>query len=149
MSYRQDEVNGPYHYNPSPKSNPSPHTPVRGEGASRHVPSPLHTSSGPYTSPNRTGKQSVSAGSGRNVRKGFWNQRGDHLTPDLFLVLCPPQRTYPKELINYPEDGFMDHQGKFAPDPPTGRYKELPESISRDGIPPSRPYDQVSALSKL
>ncbi|KZV62749.1 kinase-like protein [Peniophora sp. CONT] len=67
-------------------------------------------------------------GPGR-VRRGFWNRRGDHLTPEGYIVRVPNDRTfpflYPPELYNYPDgdNHFRNHLGKEAQNP---LYRELP-----------------------
>jgi hypothetical protein len=80
-----------------------------------------------------------------SVRRGYWNHRGDHLTPDGYLVFPPPYMLYPEELSMYPfEDvGYQDHNGQFIA---YVRRPELPQSSSKSGYPPERPYESVGFL---
>ncbi|KAF8552483.1 hypothetical protein OG21DRAFT_117472 [Imleria badia] len=77
----------------------------------------------------------------RKVRIGFWNKRGDHLTPNSFVVYAPHHRAYPEELRDYPEerDGYRDQFGTFV----AWREErpELPTSLPYHGRPPTQPYD--------
>lgn len=77
------------------------------------------------------------------IRQGFWNQRGDFLTADEFIVYAPPDRRYPEELKAYPPPGigFRDHNMEFILHSP---IPELPESIPMAGSSPEQPYDSVS-----
>jgi hypothetical protein len=79
----------------------------------------------------------------RVVRYGFWNRRGDYLTLDKYVVYAPQNRTNPPELAHYPTptEGYMDHLGTFMHYDPT--WRELPESLPRQGHPPQLPYDKV------
>jgi hypothetical protein len=77
------------------------------------------------------------------VRHGYWNRRGDHLTPDGYIVFPPPSMQYPEELRMYPfeNEGYQDHSGQFIA---YVRRPELPQSLPKDGHPPERPYELVS-----
>ena len=85
----------------------------------------------------------------RTLRYGFWNRRGDHLTNDMYVVYAPPNRANPQELQSYPSptEGYLDHHGTFIKYDATRR--ELPESLPREGRPPTFPYDKVSELSLI
>lgn len=82
------------------------------------------------------------SGSGRHVRSGFWNRRGDHLTKDGYVVSCPPGRNYPPELSNYPDLGFMDHLGNRVAQTPD-KFPEHPDSVPANGRPAKTPYEHV------
>ncbi|KAF9441813.1 hypothetical protein P691DRAFT_790616 [Macrolepiota fuliginosa MF-IS2] len=50
----------------------------------------------------------------RYRRKGFWNRRGDHVTPEGYIIYAPHDMVYPPDLEEYPdrmEDGYMDEYG--------------------------------------
>ena len=108
-------------YRPSPSSQP-PASYSRGHGASS-------SNALPRSIP-------------RHVRVGFWNRRGDHLTEDKYVVYCPPGRNYPKDLNDYPENAFKDHNGKIINKPPNS-YHELADSVPTNGRSAVRPYDSV------
>ncbi|KIM38387.1 hypothetical protein M413DRAFT_30219 [Hebeloma cylindrosporum] len=74
------------------------------------------------------------------VRRGYWNRRGDHLTSDGYIVYPPPRMQYPEELRMYPfeNEGYQDHCGQFIS---YVRRTELPQSLSKHGKPPERPYE--------
>ena len=76
------------------------------------------------------------------VRRGYWNRRGDHLTPDGHIVFPPPNMQYPEELRMYPfeNEGYQDHSGLFIA---YIRRPELPQSLPKHGNPPERPYESV------
>ena len=76
------------------------------------------------------------------VRRGYWNRRGDHLTPDGYLVFPPPRMQYPEELRMYPfeNEGYQDHSGLFIA---YVKRQELPQSLPKHGNPPERPYESV------
>ena len=80
----------------------------------------------------------------RKVRMGFWNRRGDHLTPNLFVVYAPHARAYPEELRDYPDEreGYRDQFGTVV----AWREErpELPASLPYHGRAPTQPYDSVS-----
>ena len=80
----------------------------------------------------------------RKVRMGFWNRRGDHLTPNGYVVYAPHHRAYPEELRDYPgeREGYRDQLGTFAPW--REERPELPASLPYHGRPPAQPYDTVS-----
>lgn len=78
----------------------------------------------------------------RRRRVGYWNRRGDHCTKEGYIVYAPPDKAYPEELKDYPEDGVgyengFGHIGLFDPKRP-----ELPESLPRHGQSPERPYSE-------
>ena len=77
-----------------------------------------------------------------SVRRGYWNRRGDHLTPDGYIVIPPLNMQYPEELRIYPfeNEGYQDHNGVFIA---YVRRQELPQSLWRYGNPPERPYESV------
>jgi len=76
------------------------------------------------------------------VRRGYWNRRGDHLTPDGYVVFPPLSMQYPEELRMYPfeNEGYQDHNGVFIA---YVRRPELPQSLPKDGNPPERSYESV------
>jgi len=76
------------------------------------------------------------------VRRGYWNRRGDHLTPDGYVVFPPPRMQYPEELRMYPfeNEGYQDHNGQFIA---YVRRPELPQSLPKYRNPPERPYKSV------
>ena len=78
------------------------------------------------------------------VRKGYWNRRGDCLTPDRkYFVRAPPKYQYPKEFSHYNERDFFRYDGKkYAWNPD---MKEYPESLSFHGRPPRYPFESVCA----
>lgn len=77
------------------------------------------------------------------IRKGYWNQRGDHLTVTGYLVYAPPEKAFPPELRDYPKEneGYRDQIGSLIP---WMERPELPESLPRYGQPPMNPYESVS-----
>jgi hypothetical protein len=82
----------------------------------------------------------------RSLRYGYWNRRGDYLTMDKYVVYAPHNRANPPELEGYPSptDGYKDHYGNFVKYDPT--RCELPESLPRQGQPPSLPYEKVGLV---
>jgi len=76
------------------------------------------------------------------IRRGYWNRRGDHLTRDGYVVFPPPSMQYPEELRTYPFEtqGYQDHSGFFIA---YVRRPELPQSLSKHGKSPERPYKSV------
>ncbi|VDC07386.1 unnamed protein product [Peniophora sp. CBMAI 1063] len=68
--------------------------------------------------------QTSSRSAAPRVRRGYWNRRGDYLTPEGYIVRAPYGRQYPSELDRYPDGDrhFRNHHGKEAKDP---RYQEL------------------------
>ncbi|KIM38386.1 hypothetical protein M413DRAFT_245421 [Hebeloma cylindrosporum] len=74
------------------------------------------------------------------VRRGYWNRRGDHLTPDGCIVYPPLGMQYPEELKMYPfeDEGYQSHSGLFIS---YVRRPELPQSLAKHGKPPERPYE--------
>jgi hypothetical protein len=79
------------------------------------------------------------------VRRGYWNRRGDHLTPEGYLVFPPKSMQYPDELKTYPSEneGYLDHSGLYTD---YVRRPELPQSLPKRGNPPERPYDSVRSF---
>ena len=80
-----------------------------------------------------------------SIRRGYWNRRGDHLTRDGYVVFPPPKTQYPEELRAYPFEtqGYQDHSGMFIA---YVRRPEHPQSLSKHGQPPERPYESVCFL---
>ena len=76
------------------------------------------------------------------IRRGYWNRRGDHLTRDGYVVFPPPRMQYPEDLRTYPFEtqGYQDHSGFFIA---YVRRPEHPQSLSKNGNPPERPYESV------
>ncbi|KAF4616335.1 hypothetical protein D9613_008632 [Agrocybe pediades] len=74
------------------------------------------------------------------VRYGFWNRRGDHLTPDGYIVYAPVERAYPQDLQNHPkeQDGYENHERLFTA---YVQRPELPQSLPKHGQPPECPYE--------
>ncbi|KAJ2915129.1 hypothetical protein MD484_g5285, partial [Candolleomyces efflorescens] len=125
------------------------------------------------STPNHTGPGLNVPSSGpppkRQVRKGYWNKRGDHLTQQGYVVYAPPKLAYPVDLANYPLDpesvpperlesllasqnsgspskptdgervGYMNEHGNFAP---WIKRPELPESLPRHGREAEMPYER-------
>jgi hypothetical protein len=81
-----------------------------------------------------------------SVRRGYWNRRGDHLTPYGYVVFPPLSMHYPEELRKYPfeHEGYQDHNGVFIA---YVRRPELPQSLPKCGNPPERPYESVRFFS--
>jgi hypothetical protein len=77
-----------------------------------------------------------------SIRRGYWNRRGDHLTRDGYVVFPPPKMWYPEELRTYPSEtqGYQDHSGLSIA---YVRRPEHPQSLSKHGEPPERPYESV------
>ena len=69
-------------------------------------------------------------------------RRGDYLTRDGYVVFPPPKMQYPEELRAYPFEtqGYQDHSGLFIA---YVRRPEHPQSLSKNGKPPERPYGSV------
>ncbi|KAG9311607.1 hypothetical protein JVU11DRAFT_7816 [Chiua virens] len=85
----------------------------------------------------------------RRVRMGFWNRRGDHLTPNSYVVYAPHDRAYPEELRDYPSEreGYQDQYGSFAPW--LEERPELPASLPSRGRQPAQPYDTFVVYAYL
>ena len=75
----------------------------------------------------------------RKCRKGFWNRRGDHVTPDGYVVYAPGPLVYPKDLDDYPDGkdaGYRNEHGvkaTWAPRPeitPRNGYQSVSSSFS-------------------
>ena len=100
-----------------------------------------HLSSSSSTSTLRQRHTQLQDPTGR-VRRGYRNRRGDHLTPDGYLVFPPPKMQYPEELRVYPfeNEGYQDHSGLFIA---YVSRQELPQSLPKQGNPPERPYESV------
>lgn len=90
----------------------------------------------PYRPAPQASSRSTSA---QHVRRGYWNRRGDYLTPEGYIVRAPYGRQYPTELDRYPDGDrhFRNHHGKEAKD---SRYQELPNGSAQ--------YDSVSTSPK-
>ncbi|KAI0039865.1 hypothetical protein FA95DRAFT_1684087 [Auriscalpium vulgare] len=145
-------------YTPSPKYPPSPvytpptsyrpnYTPPSAGRASRAGPLPAPPTSSyavaTHSSLPPPQQATPPAGTFRaRVRYGYWNKRGDFLTPDMYVVYAPQERANPAELAGYPSptEGYRDHTGAFL------RYEanrlELAESLPRHGRPPVLPYER-------
>jgi hypothetical protein len=78
-----------------------------------------------------------------SVRRGYLNRRGDHLTPDGYVTFPPPSMQYPEELRMYlfENEGYRNHSGLFIS---YVRRPELPQSLSKYGNLPERPYESAS-----
>lgn len=63
-------------------------------------------------------------------------------------MYAPPEKANPPELANYPGEfsGYQDEQGRFIK---FEVRRELPESLPRNGRPPEKPYESVSAFLSL
>jgi hypothetical protein len=137
--------NGSANRSHSPQANHNPHTLPTGSSAnasSATMPSPrLAASSPPHARSTSPGAHDAHPPA--RVRHGYWNQRGDHLTPDRYIVYAPPDRAFPAELAAYPaeEVGYRNHDGAWCQ---WAERPELPESLPRKGRAPERPYDDVS-----
>ncbi|KAI0071097.1 hypothetical protein K474DRAFT_1669379 [Panus rudis PR-1116 ss-1] len=85
----------------------------------------------------------------RQIRKGYWNKRGDHLLIErdntgrehMYIVYAPRPLANPPELSQYPAavEGFLNHEGQFIKYDPN--IPELPDSLPLHGEEPKRPYD--------
>ncbi|KIJ63746.1 hypothetical protein HYDPIDRAFT_168216 [Hydnomerulius pinastri MD-312] len=84
----------------------------------------------------------------RKVRMGLWNRRGDHLTPNSYIVYAPQDRAYPAELRDYPDEtrGYKDQFDTFVP---FRERPELPASLPYHGRPPAQPYDTFLVYTYL
>ncbi|KAJ7598713.1 hypothetical protein C8J56DRAFT_914758 [Mycena floridula] len=98
------------------------------------------SSSQQRTSPSSGGQRSSRSSPRKRMRKGFWNQRGDHLTASGYIVYAPEDRAYPEELRDYPDgrDGYRDEFGIVMG---WVQREELEESLPKYGKPPPRPYE--------
>ncbi|KAG1744199.1 hypothetical protein EDB19DRAFT_529692 [Suillus lakei] len=131
QSYERATRRTPYN-NGSRSSNPLPPPPMERPNLAASAPPPQSPEPAHYT---------------RRVRKGLWNQRGDYLTSNMYVVYAPEERAYPAELQHYPNemDGYKDQYGAFVPylsDRP-----ELPASLPYHGRPPAQPYDSFVVYS--
>ncbi|KZT22730.1 hypothetical protein NEOLEDRAFT_1180644 [Neolentinus lepideus HHB14362 ss-1] len=162
-----DSASAPIYSRPSATSNPNPSpvysrpkpsaSPIYSQPSSN--PSPMYSQPSPvYSQPSNTNPSPVyprpppqngSPAQPRRVRKGYWNRRGDYLTPDMYIVYAPHDRVRPPDLADYPgeREGYRDHEGRFMPFDES--RKELPESIPLRGMPPVIPYERVSAPQVL
>ncbi|TFK47595.1 hypothetical protein OE88DRAFT_1771187 [Heliocybe sulcata] len=159
-----DSASAPIYSRPSVSSNlntspmysrpPTSASPIYSQPSS--TPSPLYSqpSSNPspmYSQPldpkpspvySRPPTRSNNSSQPRRVREGYWNRRGDYLTPDLYVVYAPHDRAHPPDLADYPSEreGYRNHEGRFI------RFdesrKELPDSIPLRGMPPRIPYER-------
>ncbi|KXN84111.1 hypothetical protein AN958_00436 [Leucoagaricus sp. SymC.cos] len=93
----------------------------------------------PSSTSHKSSPSSFTSKSGpRCRRKGYWNRRGDHVTRDGYVVYCPPDMVYPRDLDDYPDGkdgGYINEYGMEAPwgnrppiDPPGG-YKSIIEWV--------------------
>ncbi|KAJ2936517.1 hypothetical protein H1R20_g578, partial [Candolleomyces eurysporus] len=121
------------------------------------------------------GAQSTNAGPGtsgkRQARKGYWNKRGDHLTPAGYVVYAPPKLAYPADLMQYPldpgsvppekmealaasasagspskssdaNDERLGYMNEHGHFAPWAKRPELPESLPRHGKEAEMPYER-------
>jgi hypothetical protein len=77
------------------------------------------------------------------VRKGYWNRRGDHLTESGHIVYVPEGKAFPSDLIHYPIEEFMNPDGEKIQHT---SQEELLDSLPRFGKPPRQPYESVSHI---
>ncbi|KAI0064794.1 hypothetical protein BV25DRAFT_189242 [Artomyces pyxidatus] len=114
-----------------PRANPLPAPPTTSHVFATHVSLPPPQQ---RTPPAGTWRQ--------KLRYGYWNRRGDFVTPDMYVVYAPQDRANPPELANYPAatEGYRDHTGAFLRYEPT--RPELAESLPRQGRPPKLPYEK-------
>ncbi|KAG6916622.1 hypothetical protein DXG01_006118 [Tephrocybe rancida] len=127
----------PSHRPPStPQPHPTSHSQTPRPSPTKHdehrpAPVPPHRIYTPISVPR------LSASSPKRWR-GFFNRRGDHVTPEGYIVYAPPDLSFPQELDGYPERDYQDDLGfRIAFD---DTRPELPESLPRYGQPPERPY---------
>jgi len=81
---------------PHPLQNSYPATAMRSLDTIHEVATSSSSNSTPRQQPI---KLAVFTGS---VRRGYWNRRGDHLTPEGYLVFPPKSMQYPDDLKMYP-----------------------------------------------
>ncbi|KAH7924699.1 hypothetical protein BV22DRAFT_1195719 [Leucogyrophana mollusca] len=114
------------------RGNPLPPPPVERANLAASAPPPQEPAPAHYS---------------HRVRKGFWNKRGDHLTPNSFVVYAPQDKAYPPELRDYPDEneGYRDQFDTFAPY--LSERPELPASLPYHGRPPAQPYESFIVYS--
>ena len=77
------------------------------------------------------------------VRRGYWNKRGDCLTPDRkHFVRAPAEHQNPPEFSHYYENFFFRYDGKRIPW--TTDIKESPDSLHIRGRQARYPFESVS-----
>ncbi|KIJ15316.1 hypothetical protein PAXINDRAFT_169118 [Paxillus involutus ATCC 200175] len=145
-----------------PSSYPSRHSPERSPNTRDRRPSPYSGSSRrdnplpppPVERPNPEASRPPAqepppATYSHKVRMGLWNRRGDHLTPNSFVVYAPHDRAYPEELREYPDvrEGYKDQFDSFVPWL-KGR-PELPASLPYHGRAPAQPYESFVVYTYL
>ncbi|KAF9220745.1 hypothetical protein BS17DRAFT_786445 [Gyrodon lividus] len=143
----------PYASRPSPE--PSPHTRGRrpspySNGGRRDNPLPPPPVERPNFEASRPPLQEPPPPIySHKVRMGLWNRRGDHLTPNSFVVYAPHDRAYPEELRDYPDEreGYKDQFDSFVPW--LKERPELPASLPYHGRPPAQPYDSFVVYTYL
>ncbi|KAJ3558066.1 hypothetical protein NP233_g11586 [Leucocoprinus birnbaumii] len=94
----------------------------------------------------------------RKRRRGFWNRRGDHVTPEGYIVYVPGPSVYPQDLDDYPDGkdgGFKNEHGmklQWEPRPeisPDGGYDSIIEWFwSDDGRDEDSSGSMTSAESR-
>ncbi|KAL9709936.1 hypothetical protein Ac2012v2_006996 [Leucoagaricus gongylophorus] len=63
-------------------------------------------------------------------RKGFWNRRGDHVTPNGYIVYAPGSLVYPTDLDDYPDGKDAGYQNEIGV---KAAWAPRPELIPKDG----------------
>ncbi|KAH7882820.1 hypothetical protein F5I97DRAFT_135327 [Phlebopus sp. FC_14] len=150
----------PYAQRISPQPSPRHHDPRPSPYASRHSPPSYSTRREnplpppPVERPNLAASQPPvqeppPATYSRKVRMGLWNKRGDHLTPNSYVVYAPEDCAYPEELRDYPNEmeGYKDQFDTFVPW--LRERPELPASLPCRGRPPIQPYDSFVVYTYL
>ncbi|RXW19730.1 hypothetical protein EST38_g6127 [Candolleomyces aberdarensis] len=156
----------PHPTNSSSSSNPlnayaTP--PSGGSGAGNAAPSAAAEEQRKSAGPGTSGK--------RQARKGYWNKRGDHLTPAGYVVYAPPKFAYPRDLMQYPldpgsvppeklealaasasagspsksydaNDERLGYMNEHGHFAPWAKRPELPESLPRHGREAEKPYER-------
>ena len=76
------------------------------------------------------------------VRQGYWNRRGDCVTPDArYIIHAPPEHQNPPELSHLHQYHFSSYDGKTIQW--NRRMTEYPDSLPRRGQPARYPYEYV------
>ncbi|KAG8216563.1 hypothetical protein J3R82DRAFT_6744 [Butyriboletus roseoflavus] len=155
------------HYHPqsaSPSPSPSPHARVRDpyatvQGNNTNSAASGHRRDNPLPPPpveranleaSRPPVQERSPPRyAHKVRMGFWNRRGDHLTPNSCVVYAPHDRVYPEELRDYPDEreGYRDQFGTVVAW--RAERPELPASLPYHGRAPTQPYESFVVYAYL
>ena len=60
-----------------------------------------------------------------------------------YVVYAPPEKAYPPELRNYPQER-VSYRDEIGNETPYVERPELPESLPRHGNAPEQPYEVVS-----